>query len=44
MPSPVAPCRQCGRQGLDSHHWYCPACFTCLTCNKVIKRKFVQCP
>ncbi len=40
--SEIAPCKRCGRGGLTTHTQYCPSCFTCLRCDRIIKRKFNQ--
>jgi|GEM_PF-4242648 len=38
---PVPDCKICGQKNLDNHNWYCPNCFRCLECEKVVE-KFVK--
>lgn len=39
---PVDPCNYCGQDGLTNYNHYCPTCFKCRTCERVIKRKYIN--
>jgi hypothetical protein len=36
----IPPCRRCGRNDLTNFSNYCPSCFACQTCDRIIKRKY----
>jgi hypothetical protein len=46
IPNGAAPainvpnCSICNQDGLNNFNWYCPNCYRCLTCQRVIKRKY----
>lgn len=37
-PFPAPDCLHCGWGKITTHNKYCPSCFHCLTCDRVIKR------
>jgi hypothetical protein len=39
-PCPIADCPVCKTSGLFNYNQYCPTCYTCLNCHRIIKRKF----
>jgi len=39
-PSPKPDCKHCGAESIPGLG-YCPSCFRCDTCGRIIKRKFI---
>lgn len=39
-PCKLPNCEICNQHGLTSYNWYCPNCYRCLTCKRVVKSKY----
>ncbi len=38
-PMPVGNCKVCGQTDLNHLDWYCPNCYRCLDCQRIVKSK-----